>query len=54
MPEAAHEDGLLLQITRELHDRFGIEHATLQVERGNLAGYPCGTPCAPAGDDRQA
>ena len=45
MPEASHEDSLLQQITQELHDRFGIEHTTLQVERGNLAGYPCGTPC---------
>lgn len=45
MPEAVHEDGFLKQVTKELHDRFGIEHATLQVERGNLAGYPCGVPC---------
>ena len=48
MPETSHEDSLLQQITKELHDRFGIEHATLQVERGNLAGYPCGTPCETA------
>lgn len=45
MPDASHEDSLLQQVTKELHDRFGIEHATLQIERGNLAGYPCGTPC---------
>jgi cobalt-zinc-cadmium efflux system protein len=45
MPEASHEDALLQQITHELHDRFGIEHATLQVERGNMDSYPCGTPC---------
>ncbi|MCE9528245.1 MAG: cation diffusion facilitator family transporter [Planctomycetales bacterium] len=45
MPEASHGDSLLQQIALELHDQFGIEHATLQVERGNLAGYPCGTPC---------
>ena len=45
MPDAPYEDALLSQITRELHDRFGIEHATLQVERGNLDVYPCGTPC---------
>ncbi|MGI8978303.1 MAG: cation diffusion facilitator family transporter [Pirellulaceae bacterium] len=51
MPETPYEDALLLQITRELHDRFGIEHATLQVERGNLADYPCGTPCSPAADE---
>ena len=46
MPETRPEDALLLEITRELHDRFGIEHSTLQVERGNLADYPCGTPCS--------
>jgi cobalt-zinc-cadmium efflux system protein len=45
MPEAVHEDAFLQQVTKGLHDKFGIEHATLQVERGNLAGYPCGTPC---------
>jgi cobalt-zinc-cadmium efflux system protein len=50
MPETRPEDVLLLQITRELHDRFGIEHATLQVERGNLADYPCGTPCSTTGE----
>jgi cobalt-zinc-cadmium efflux system protein len=45
MPEVPYEDELLYQITRELHDRFGIEHATLQVERGNMADFPCGTRC---------
>ncbi len=45
MPESFPEDAFLQQVTKELHDRFGIEHATLQVERGNLAGYPCGMPC---------
>jgi cobalt-zinc-cadmium efflux system protein len=50
MPETACEDSLLKQIITELHDRFGIEHTTLQVERGNLAGYPCGTPCESTGD----
>jgi len=50
MPEVTYEDALLLQITRELHDRFGIEHSTLQVERGNLADYPCGTPCSTTGE----
>ena len=47
MPDSTGEDEFLRQITRELHDRFRIEHATLQVERGNLAAYPCGTPCSP-------
>lgn len=54
MPDIPCEDSLLKQITKELHDRFGIEHATLQVERGNLAGYPCGTPCDSAGSTRSS
>lgn len=45
MPDQSHEDVLLSQIHRELHGRFGIEHATIQIERGNLADYPCGTLC---------
>jgi cobalt-zinc-cadmium efflux system protein len=32
-PELENEDPLLSRIVRELHDRFGIEHATIQVER---------------------
>lgn len=40
MPHAACEDALLSRICRELHDQFGIEHATLQVERGDPA-HPC-------------
>lgn len=47
MPETPYEDALLQRIAKELHDRFGIEHATLQVERGNLDRYPCGNPCGP-------
>jgi cobalt-zinc-cadmium efflux system protein len=35
------EDALLATATRELRDRFGIAHATLQVEQG-LAIHPCG------------
>ena len=50
VPDRSQEDALLLRINGELHDRFGIEHTTIQVERGDLAGYPCGTPCAPAAD----
>ena len=34
------EDALLAAATRLLRDRFGIEHATLQVEQG-LAIHPC-------------
>lgn len=34
-PDAQVDDALLQRITRELHDRFGIEHATIQLERGD-------------------
>ena len=34
--DARHDDALLRRISRELHDDFGIEHATLQVEHGDL------------------
>ena len=35
------EDALLATATRQLRERFGIAHATLQVEQG-LAIHPCG------------
>jgi cobalt-zinc-cadmium efflux system protein len=34
-PDAEIDDRLLETIGRELHDRFGIEHATIQLERGD-------------------
>jgi cobalt-zinc-cadmium efflux system protein len=34
IPEGRVEDDLLFQISRTLHDHHGIEHTTLQVERG--------------------
>lgn len=34
-------DALLHRVCKELHDQFGIEHATLQVETGDPA-FPCG------------
>jgi cobalt-zinc-cadmium efflux system protein len=34
IPEGRVEDDLLFQISRTLHDRHGIEHTTLQIERG--------------------
>jgi cobalt-zinc-cadmium efflux system protein len=34
IPEGRVEDDLLFSISRELHDHYGIEHTTLQVERG--------------------
>jgi cobalt-zinc-cadmium efflux system protein len=33
-PDAEIDDALLGRICRELHDRFGIEHTTIQLERG--------------------
>ncbi len=35
MPDGHPGDECLTQICRELHDHFGIEHATLQIELGN-------------------
>ena len=43
-PEAATDDEFLAGVARELHDRFEIEHATLQVEHGR------GKACALAHD----
>ncbi|WP_145057606.1 cation diffusion facilitator family transporter [Adhaeretor mobilis] len=34
-PELADEDELLCEIQTALHDHFGIEHATIQIERGH-------------------
>lgn len=33
-------DAFLSKVSKALHDQFGIEHATLQVETGDLA-HPC-------------
>ncbi len=40
MPHTACEDALINRICKELHDQFGVEHATIQVERGDPA-HPC-------------
>lgn len=34
-------DAFLSRITMELHDKFGIEHTTIQVETGNNFLHPC-------------
>ena len=34
-PDAMVDDALLHNISAALHDRFGIDHATLQIERGD-------------------
>lgn len=39
-PEGASTDALLRDVCRDLHARFGIEHSTIQVERGDL-GHDC-------------
>lgn len=45
MPEPSDHDQLLTDLSRELHDRFGIEHATVQIERGTSQACPSGTGC---------
>ena len=40
MPRGHPGDDFLVQTCRELHDHFGIEHATLQVETGD-PNHPC-------------
>jgi cobalt-zinc-cadmium efflux system protein len=47
MPSGRPADAFYQQASRELHDRFGIEHVTLQVESGNPAH-----PCQQAPDDK--
>ena len=39
-PEVQNDDEFLAQVSRELHDRFGIEHITIQLERSEWAD-PC-------------
>jgi cobalt-zinc-cadmium efflux system protein len=36
MPIGSPDDGFLSRITTDLHDRFGIEHVTIQIEKGNF------------------
>lgn len=45
-PELENDDRLLAEACRELHDRFGIEHATLQIERSEVVAR-----CAQAPSD---
>ena len=47
IPDATCDDATLARICGELHDRFGIEHATLQVESGDPA-HPCSCSLVPA------
>lgn len=34
-PDLEDDDSLLVQLYRDLHDKFGIEHPTVQIERGH-------------------
>jgi cobalt-zinc-cadmium efflux system protein len=43
-PDAYNDDALISQASQELHDRFGIEHTTIQWERG-IDAYACNGPC---------
>lgn len=45
IPEATFTDAFLTEIAHTLHDRFRIEHTTLQVETGD-AGHRCHS-CGP-------
>jgi cobalt-zinc-cadmium efflux system protein len=40
MPDGHPGDRVLAHLAQELHDRFGIEHATIQVETGD-PDHPC-------------
>ncbi len=40
MPNGHPGDAFLVQVNQELHDNFGIEHTTLQIEHGD-PNYPC-------------
>jgi cobalt-zinc-cadmium efflux system protein len=43
-PDARNDDALIEQASRELRDRFGINHVTLQWERGEV-NCPSGASC---------
>jgi len=47
MPHTHADDAFLQQVTRELHERFGIVHVTLQVVRAPFT-QPCVASVAPA------
>lgn len=43
IPDGGATDDFLHRLTGELEHRFGIGHATIQIERGD-AEHPCGAP----------
>ena len=36
MPAGHPPDAFVVEVTKQLHDRFEIEHVTLQIERGDV------------------
>jgi len=47
MPELrGSADSFLVQTAASLHERFDIQHATLQIEN-SLEQWPCGVDCDP-------
>lgn len=40
IPDAPYDDAFLHRIACDLHDQFHIEHATIQIERGDFS-HPC-------------
>lgn len=49
--DKSFDDARLAAICGELHDRYGIEHATIQIEHGNQGCCPTGTDCRPSAGD---
>lgn len=47
MPTGHPGDGFLTRIHHELHDRFGIEHSTLQIEQGTFTACQQSDCCNP-------
>jgi len=44
-PEPANDDAVISQATKDLYERFGIVHTTLQWERQNPSSGLCATCC---------
>jgi cobalt-zinc-cadmium efflux system protein len=47
VPGGEIDDARLSDVCRELHDRFRIEHPTVQIERGTNGACPAGVDCEP-------
>ena len=43
-PDASNDDAIIDQASRELHEKFGIEHVTIQWERRSYPDH-CGSAC---------